>query len=73
MKYASPNYMIRIEIMWSQWRNLYNSQTNHVPLPNFQHMAAADAIGSFQANCVPLKYEPKFYFSQKWFPCIHVC
>ena len=37
MKDASPNCMIRIEIMWNQPQNLYNSQLNHIPLQNFQH------------------------------------
>ena len=37
MKDASPNCMIRIEIMWNQPQNLYNSQSNHIPLQNFQH------------------------------------
>ena len=37
MKYASPNCMIRIEIIWNQLRNLYNSQSNLIPLQNFQH------------------------------------
>ena len=37
MKDAFPNCILRIEIIWNLWQNLYNSQSNHVPLQNFQH------------------------------------
>ena len=49
MKDASPNYMIRIEIMSKQRWNLYHSPSIHAPFTKF-NMAAADAIVNFQAN-----------------------
>ena len=71
MKDASPDCMIRIEIAWNQQRNLYNSQSNHVPLQNFQHCGSR-CDHHFPSKFCDLKVWSDVYFTQNCFRSMYV-